>query len=51
MMTLRRKTCVEEDNFEVGGTSIILMVAGARQLFKITFLKNIVPQNELSQAK
>lgn len=50
-MTLRRKTYVEEDNFQVGGTSITLMGAGARQLFKIMFLKNIGPQNELSQAK
>lgn len=50
-MTLSRKTCVEEDNFQAGGTSVTLMGAGAKQLFKITFLKNIVPQNELSQAK
>lgn len=51
VMTWRRKNCGGEENFPFGGTSIVLMGAGANQLLKIPFLKNIVPQNELSQAK
>lgn len=50
-MTLRRKTCVEGGHFQFGRPPIILLGAWAKQLFKIIFLKNIVQEKEVSQAK
>lgn len=48
---MRRKTCVEGCNFQVGGTPIILLGTWAKLLFKIVYLKNVVEEKDVSQAK